>query len=108
MQLFHPWAGGVSNFRCVFSVVPNTTDASAGHPRENMRLSESSTRKMKAFNLAVTSSGTQFPGSGTYTGPNPIMSRATKIVSFSIPGKKVVRNGILKYENQTTQTKFFD
>jgi len=64
--------------------------------------------RMKSNPAAVVAGGTQFPGSGTYQGTNLIMSRATRIVTFSIPGKKFVRNGILRYENQTTQVKFCD
>lgn len=35
-------------------------------------------------------------------------SRATKYVSFWIDGKKIVRNGIVQYENGTGQPKFYD
>ena len=64
--------------------------------------------RMKANPLAIVAAGTQFPGSGTYQGTQSIMSRATRIVSFSIPGSKFVRSGNLVYENQTVQPKFFD
>ena len=46
-------------------------------------------------------------GSGFQVGTN-VISRATRIVKFLIPGKKFTRNGILQYENGTPQTKFFD
>lgn len=35
-------------------------------------------------------------------------SRATKLFKIWIPGKKLVRNGNLQYENQSSQPKFFD
>lgn len=37
-----------------------------------------------------------------------VLSRATKIVKFYIPGKKFGRRGKITYENSGTQTKFFD
>lgn len=36
------------------------------------------------------------------------LSRATKIIKFWVPARKFTKNGILRYENQSTQTKFFD
>jgi len=66
--------------------------------------------KLKApnYQVRVTCATSQLTGSGTFIGNNFIGSRATKIVRFSVPGKKFTRSGILQYENQTTQTKFFD
>ena len=46
-------------------------------------------------------------GSGFQVGTD-VISRATKIVQFFVPGKKFTRSGILQYENQSTQVKFFD
>jgi len=37
-----------------------------------------------------------------------VSSRATKIVSLSIPGSKFGKNGIVTYENGTSSVKFFD
>lgn len=48
---------------------------------------------------------------GIYYGPGisgSIISRATKIVKVWIPGSKFYRNGHVKYEDNSTQTKFFD
>jgi len=40
---------------------------------------------------------------------NQVLSRATKIIKVYIPGTKFFRNGVAKYENQSsTQLKFFD
>jgi len=64
--------------------------------------------RLRAPNAAVVASGTQFPGSGTYQGPNMIMSRATKIVKFSIPGKRFSQGGNIQFENNDVQPKFFD
>jgi len=63
--------------------------------------------QMKAPNLGIEPSGIQELGGGRAIGPVQI-SRATKIVKFFIPGKRFTRNGILQYEGQTTQVKFFD
>ena len=38
----------------------------------------------------------------------PRLSRATKIVQLWIPGKAFGRNGVIHYENNSTQVKFFD
>ena len=46
-------------------------------------------------------------GSGFQVGTN-VISRATRIVKFFIPGKKCTRSGILQFENGTAQPKFFD
>lgn len=37
-----------------------------------------------------------------------VLSRATKIIKVWIPGRKLVRNGIVKYEDGSSQPKFFD
>jgi len=37
-----------------------------------------------------------------------VASRATRIVKFFVPGKKFTRSGILQYENNSAQVKFFD
>ncbi|AIF71518.1 putative capsid protein [McMurdo Ice Shelf pond-associated circular DNA virus-7] len=64
--------------------------------------------RLRSNPTAAVPSGTQFPGSGTYQGPNQIMSRATKIVKFSVPGRKFSRSGIIQYQNNDVQPKFFD
>jgi len=38
----------------------------------------------------------------------PSLTRATKIVSIWLPGKKFGRGGVVQYENQSSQPKFFD
>jgi hypothetical protein len=37
----------------------------------------------------------------------PVLSSATKMIKVYIPGKRIVRNGHLKYENGSDQPKFF-
>lgn len=37
-----------------------------------------------------------------------LYSRQTKMWKMWIPGKKIVRSGVVKYEDATAQTKFFD
>jgi len=66
--------------------------------------------KMKSPNLGMQGSGLQDIGSGTFVAPSlpPRVSRATKIVKFYIPGRKMFCNGIVQYENNSTQVKFFD
>lgn len=78
--------------------------------------------KLKAPNVSVMGTDgtsaqiTELVGgtSGAYVaGPSGdrahnVLSRATKIVKFWVPASKFTRNGILRYENQSTQTKFFD
>jgi len=49
----------------------------------------------------------QTSGSGYATG-TPLISRATKIVSMYIPGKKFAKNGHIVYDNGGSQAKFFD
>jgi len=63
--------------------------------------------KMTAPNMGNTPTGLQVVGSGFQTG-TPVISRATRIVKFFVPNKKVTRSGILQYENNSQQVKFFD
>jgi len=63
--------------------------------------------KMVARNMGNLASGIQAIGSGFQTG-TPTVSRATKIVKFFVPGRKISRNGMVQYENGTGQVKFFD
>lgn len=47
------------------------------------------------------------PTAGAF-GASQTVSAATKIVKIYIPGKRFVKNGVLRYENGTDQAKFFD
>lgn len=69
--------------------------------------------KIKAPNMSIPDpSEAAGVGSGIiYEGATHVamaISRATKIVKLWIPGSKFARNGHLKYNDQSTQTKFFD
>ena len=64
--------------------------------------------KIKTTSVSVIADGTQFPGSGLYAGTRHVISRATKIVKFSVPGTAFTKNGIIQYENLSFQPKFFD
>jgi len=64
--------------------------------------------KLNAPNMSIVPSGIQTVGSGFTAGVNTQQSRATRIFSINIPGKKFGRNGVIQYENGTTQVKFFD
>jgi len=54
--------------------------------------------------------GTSYVGSGLYDGDTSLtQSPSTRIVKFYIPGYKFVgRKGVVRYENQSDQVKFFD
>ena len=59
--------------------------------------------------MSIQASGVQTVGSGfTQGGTENKQSRATKMFSINIPGRKFGRNGVVQYENGSTQTKFFD
>jgi hypothetical protein len=72
--------------------------------------------KIKAPNLGLrditTQLGPALEPSGIYTSgaaaTDNYLSRATKIVKFWVPASKFTRNGILRYQNASTQVKFFD
>lgn len=67
--------------------------------------------KLKAPNMAIISAGgtAQTTGSGWTEGTSATrQSRATRLFTLSIPGKRFVRSGILQYENGSPQPKFFD
>jgi len=77
--------------------------------------------KIKAPNGSITDStggstqaGTTLPPSnmGVYypTGSHSVafLSRATKIIKAWIPGKAFAKDGVIQYENNGTQVKFFD
>jgi len=54
-------------------------------------------------------SGATNVGSGLYAGSGGVLSPATKIVKFYIPGYKFVgKSGKVRYENGSDQVKFFD
>lgn len=65
--------------------------------------------KIKAANLSTTG-GSQATSSGINAayGSSVSLTRATKIQKIWIPGDKVVKSGILQYEDNSTQVKFFD
>ena len=65
--------------------------------------------KIKAPNQG-TNGGTPSAGSGlnTATESQQLLSRATKITKIWIPGKQIVKSGMLQYENGSSQLKFFD
>lgn len=68
--------------------------------------------KIKAPNTSIPNPGEAIgTGSGVVyetATANAALSRATKIVKFWVPASKFTKNGILRYENQSHQTKFFD
>lgn len=66
--------------------------------------------KVKAGNVGGDGAlGVGYVGSGLYSGNNSLLlSASTKIVKFWIPGSKFVRGGKIRYENGTSQCKFFD
>lgn len=74
----------------------------------------SKTGKIRSPNIASNgvASGGALAGAGTYdmlNGQQTILSRATKIIKFWVPGKKLVKNGKVQYENaQSGQVKFYD
>jgi len=63
--------------------------------------------KITAPNFDNTPSGAQTIGSGFQVSTNTL-SRATRIVKMFIPGRKFSKNGIIQYENNSMQPKFFD
>jgi hypothetical protein len=57
--------------------------------------------------------GTGGPATGTAfdistDGTTDSLSAATRIVKIWLPGKKFTKTGVLKYENNSPQVKFFD
>lgn len=52
----------------------------------------------------ITNAGIEY----TQTANMAALSRATRIVKVWIPGKRFVKSGIIKYEDNSSQTKFFD
>lgn len=62
--------------------------------------------KVEAYAPALSGgdSGTRYDEVGNYMS----LSRATKIVKAWVPGNRFVKNGIVQYENLTSQVKFHD
>jgi len=53
--------------------------------------------------------GVGYVGSGLFDGDASLtQSVSTKIVKFYIPGKKFVNKGLVRYENASSQVKFYD
>jgi len=53
--------------------------------------------------------GTSYVGSGLFDGDSALtQSASTRIVKWWIDGKKFVKNGKVRYENGSTQVKFYD
>lgn len=67
----------------------------------------SKTITIKQTSTGMGESGIQEVGSG-FTKGTPLISRASKIVKMWIPGKKFSRSGVIQYENQSVQPKFFN
>jgi len=63
--------------------------------------------KLTAPNMGIDPALIQVLGSGFASG-GEVISRATRIVKFWVPGKKFSKSGILQYENGSAQVKFFD
>lgn len=79
----------------------------------------SRTFKMTARNMTVPDSisqysnqtqGTSGPSTGVGVFPSSYQSqgKATRLMNIWIPGAKLFRNGVCKFENGSTQTKFFN
>lgn len=65
--------------------------------------------KITAPNLGANSGVFAGVSSGMYTADsNLTLSRATKIIKLWLPYNKIIKNGVVKYENNSTQVKFFD
>ena len=76
---------------------------------ERFTIMKSKFIKLKAPNMSIIASGVQTVGSGFTAGASTTQqSRATKVFSISIPGRKFGKNGVVQYENNSQQVKFFD
>lgn len=66
--------------------------------------------KMRAPNMgsSVADGGGGIPQPSGYGPLSSTFSRATRIVKMWIPGRKFTKSGVIKYEQGTSQTKFFD
>lgn len=76
---------------------------------ERYTIIKSKTFKVTAANAATTG-GIKTAGAGYHYNNegDSVISRATKIMKFWIPGRKFSKNGKIKYENALDQVKFFD
>jgi len=75
--------------------------------RERYLILKSKYVKITAPNQGNTLSGIETIGSGVETGTDTV-SRATRIVTFFVPGREFTRNRIIQYESQSGQVKIFD
>jgi len=71
---------------------------------ERFTVMVSKSMKLKAGNIPT---GVQTVGSGFQIG-TPTVSRATRIFNISIPGRRFSRSGVIQYEKNDMQPKFFD
>jgi len=61
--------------------------------------------KLKAPNMSIIASGVQTVGSGfTAGGSTSLQSRASRMFSISLPGKKFGRGGVIQYENNSQKS----
>jgi len=72
--------------------------------RERYLILKSKYVKITAPNQGNTLSGIETIGSGVETGTDTV-SRATRIVTFFVPGREFTRNRIIQYESQSGQVK---
>ena len=76
---------------------------------ERFTIMKSKFIKLKAPNMSIVASGAQTVGSGFTAGGNTtLQSRATRVFSITLPGKRFGKSGVVQYENASQQTKFFD
>ena len=64
--------------------------------------------KVGNFTPGVTAAEQSTIPTGNFVGLANVASRATRMVSMYIPGRKFGRNGVLRYENGGQNVKFFD
>lgn len=74
---------------------------------ERFSVLASKTVVIKQSSTGINPTGIQVVGSG-YASGTTVVSRATKLVSIYIPGRKFGRNGVVQYENSSSNPKFFD
>lgn len=105
--------------KCAKGDIPNRTTLFTGLSGNKMLDTFNSERftilfskyfKIKAPNTG-TFGGSAGAGSGVnaaYGATDLVMSRATKIIKVNIAGTKFAKSGVIQYENDSTQPKFFD
>lgn len=74
---------------------------------ERFSILASKTVVIRQSSTAINPTGLQVVGSGFASG-GTVISRATKLVTIYIPGRKFGRNGVVQYENASQNPKFFD